>query len=170
MNFVKLLNSFFVTLIAIFFILLGLLCVMVPWFPAIRTHIILFLLENALAISVFGLVSVIVGGAILANIILSAKHRHYRIRGGANAVVVDEAVIQKYLDNYWQQLFPDFDVPSKVMLKNNCIHVFAHFPGLSLSEQKSLLERIDRDLTQAFAKMLGYQREFYLSASFRESK
>lgn len=170
MNPAKLFNSFFLTLIAVFFILLGFLSLIVPWFPAIRTHIILFLLENTIAISLIGGVSLLVGGAILANILLSAKHKHYRIRAGNRAVVVDEAVIQIYLDKYWQDLFPGCEVPNKVMLKNNCIHVFANFPGLPLHEQKNLLERIDRDLTQGFSAMLGYQREFYLSASFRESK
>jgi hypothetical protein len=170
MNFTKLLNSFFITLIALFFILLGIISVLIPWFPPIRTHIILFVLENTIALSLFGLVSIIVGGAILANVLLSAKHRHYRIRCGTNSVIVDETVIQQYLDRYWRDLFPGSEVPNKVMLKNNRIHVFANFPTLPLSDQKILLQRIEKDLTQAFDQMLGYHKEFYLSASFRENK
>jgi len=170
MNFSKLLYSFFSTLIAIFFILLGIICIMIPWLPPIRTHIILFFLENTLALSLFGMVFLIIGVAIVANILISARHRYYRIRSGSHAVVVDEAVIQQYLDKYWSELFPDCEVPNKVMLKNNRIHVFANFPYLPLSEQKSVLKRIEEDLTDAFDRMLGYQKEFYLSASFREDR
>ena len=43
-------------------------------------------------------------------------------------------------------------------------------PWLPLAEQKSVLKRIENDLTEAFDKLLGYQKEFYLSASFREDR
>ncbi|MFQ5730149.1 MAG: hypothetical protein ACE5GN_07295 [Waddliaceae bacterium] len=170
MNFSKLISSFFIILVAIFFILLGIIFIMVPWLPAIRSHIISLLINNSVALSLFGIVSFTIGSAIAMNVILSARHRYYRIRSGANAVAVDETLIQQYLDSYWAKLFPNYDVPSRLILKNNRIHMVVNLPYLPLSEQKPLLERVESDLSEGFANVLGYNKEFYLTASFREQE
>jgi hypothetical protein len=168
MNFSKLFYSFFSILVATFFVLFGMICLMTPWIPAIKTQLVVFLLENTVALSLFGLVLIIIGIAIVANILLFARHRYYKIKCGTNGIDVDESAIQQYVDRYLSELFPGFEVPSKLLLKKNTIHVFAYFPYLPLEEQKSLLTRIENDLIVGFEKMLGYKKEFYLSASFRE--
>jgi hypothetical protein len=143
---------------------------MVPWLPAIRSHVIFFFMNNSVALSLFGIVSLTTGSAIATNVILNAKHRYYRIRSGANAIAVDEVLIQQYLDSYWAGLFPDCDVPNRLILKNNRIHMDVNLPHLPLPEQKLLLERVENDLSEGFAKVLGYNKEFYLTASFRDQE
>ena len=170
MNFSKLISSFFFILIAIFFILVGIIFIMVPWLPAIRDHIIFFLVNNSVALSLFGIVSLTIGSAVATNIILNARHRYYRIRSGANAITVDETLIQQYLDSYWAELFPDCDVPNRLILKNNRIHMIVNLPYLPLAEQKPLLERVEGELSERFTNVLGYNKEFFLTASFREQE
>lgn len=154
-------------IIALFFILLGIIGVMVPWSPGVRTDLVQFILDDSLAISLFGFTSIVVGLAIAINILLNTRRQYYHIRSDSNAIAVDETVIQQYLNTYWKQLFPNNDIPNRLTLKNNKIHITVDFPHLPLSQQQVLLERIKNDLSQTFANMLGYHSEFYLSASFQ---
>lgn len=169
MNISKLVYSFFNVLIAVFFLLSGIIFVLIPWVPAIRTRIVMFLLENPIALSLLGISFVIVGCGFIVNVVLVAQHRYYKIRGGASSALVDEHVIQQYVDAYWTRLFPNCEISNAVAIRNNRIHLTASFPHIPLSQQKNLLQRIERDLTQTFSKTLGYEKEFYLSASFMDA-
>lgn len=158
-------------IIAIFFIMLGVVGVMIPWSPDIRTDIVQFILDDSLAISLFGFAFIVIGLAIVTHILINSKQRYYHIRSDNNSVAIDEAIIQDYLDIYWKQIFPNCDIPSRLSLKNNKIHIAVEFPHLPVSQQHPLLERIKHDLRSTFAKLLGYHNEFYLSVSFQaESK
>lgn len=154
-------------IIAVFFILLGVIGVMVPWSPGIRTDLIQFILDDSLAISLFGFASIVIGLAIVINILLNTKKRYYHIRSDSKAIDIDETVIQQYLATYWKQLFPGSDIPCRMILKNNKIHITVDFPHLPIAQQQLLLERIKEDLRTTFTKMLGYHNDFYLSASFQ---
>lgn len=167
-------SNFFYSLIsfivAVFFIMLGVIGVIIPWSPGVRTDLIQFILDDSLAISLFGFASIIIGLAIVTNILLNTKRRYYRIRSDKNSIEVDETVIQQYLQAYWKQLFPDSDIPSRLSLKNNKIHIIVDLPPIPYGQQQLLIERIKTDLRSTFAKMLGYHHEFYLSASFQTEK
>lgn len=168
MNFGKLLYSLFNALIALFFILIGIGCLFLPWVPSIRTHIILFIMENTLSISLFGSIFLAIGASLLTTIVLSTRHRYYRLRSGRAAVSVDETLIQQYLDRYLERLFPKYEIPNRVLLKNNSIHILADFPYLPLEEQKPLLRRVENELASEFSRILGFRQDFYLSVSFRD--
>ncbi len=153
-------------IIAIFFVLLGIISVMIPWSEEVRYGLVRFILEDALAISLFGCAFIVVGLAIAVNILLNSRRKYYHLRSGCNAIGIDENVIQQYLTVYWQQLFPDHDIPYRLTIKHNKIHINVDLPHLPLQEQRQLLERIKQDLQQLFTGKLGYQEEFYLTASF----
>lgn len=164
-------NYFFYSIIsfiiALFFILLGVFGVLIPWSPVIRTELVQFILNDSLVLSLFGFASIFIGLAIAINILINAQRKYYNIRSDANAIDVDETVIQQYLNTYWEELFPGSDIPSRVTLKNNKIHISVDFPPLPLARQQLILERIKQDLRGKFAEILGYHREFYLSTSFQ---
>jgi hypothetical protein len=164
-------NNLFYSLItfviAIFFIMLGMVSMMIPWFSGVRTDLIQFILEDSLTISLFGLGFLIIGLAIATNVILSMKRRHYYIRSDNRTVSVDETIIEEYLNSYWKQLFPDREIPCHLVLKKNVIYIHTDLPHLPNSQQKLLLDRIKTDLRNMFAKFLGYHREFHLYASFQ---
>lgn len=164
-------NHFFYSLInilnAFFFILIGIVGILIPWSVHVRTLLTQFIFEDYLAISLFGFAFFITGFAIFMNILLSTQRRYYRINSSRTTTTVDEAVIQEYLNTYWKQLFPENDIPCHLQLKNNKIHIAVDLPYLPIQEQKSLLERIRIDLIEIFSKVLGYREEFFLSASFQ---
>jgi hypothetical protein len=154
-------------IIAIFFIVVGIICVIIPWSPDVQTGIIQFILNESIALSLFGLTVIVIGLAIVANIWVNSRKRHYYIRSKDNTVAADEVLVQQYLNIYWKQLFPEHDIPSRLTLKKNKIHVAVDLPYIPLPEQRNLLERIKQELSSVFTKALGYQDEFFLSATFQ---
>lgn len=170
MNIGKLIHFFITALLAVFFILGGITCLLTPWSSAIRTHIILFIIENTAMISSFGLLFVILGITLLINVIISAQHRYYKIKSKGSSVLVDENVIQQLIDEYFKQLFPQKDVPSTIALDNNTIHITVNFPHFPTEEQKPFLQRVETELATNLNSMLGHREEFYLSASFRDKE
>lgn len=154
-------------IVALFFIMLGVISILLPWLPVMRTHIILFLLENAVAISLFGLAFLAIGVAMVTNIALAAKTRYYEFTVGQNPVKIDEDLIQKYIQLYFQELFLGQEVPCCLAIKHNRIHITADLPAVPLTQRDVLLEKIQQDLKELFSRYLGYHVDYYLSASFQ---
>lgn len=157
-------------IIALFFILVGIVSIMIPWSENVRADLIRFILEDSLAISLFGFAFLVIGLAIVINILLNSRRSYYHVKSGESAIAVDEAVIQQYLTIYWKQLFPDSDIPYKLNLKKNRIHLSVDLPYHPQEEQRLLLERIRQDLRRLFSSQIGYADEFSLSASFQKAK
>lgn len=157
--------------VAVFFLMIGIIGVMLPWSSTVRTDLIQFILEDSVVISLFGVCALSIGLAIVINVILGSRRRYYHVKSGSKSVVVDETLIQQYLNSYWRELFPNCDVPNRFSLKSNKIYVAADLPHLPTRDQKVILERIKKDLHDIFNRILGYQNEFHLSVSFQpESK
>jgi hypothetical protein len=165
-------NYFFYSIIsfsvALFFIVLGVMGIIISWSIEVRNDLIQFIQRDSLLLPLFGLAFMFIGIAIAAYILINAKRKYYHIRSGNNAIKVDETIIQQYLDAYWKELFPGNDIPSRLTLKNNKIYITADFPNFPLAQQQLILERVKHDLRNTFAEMLGYHDEFYLSSSFRQ--
>lgn len=155
-------------IIAIFFILLGIVGLLLPWSSEIRTNIVQFFLEDFLYITLFSLGLVIAGIAIIINVLFSARKHYYEIKSGSNSFAIDEALFQDYLNTYWKQLFPKIEIPNRVVLKKNKIHVAADLPYVPLDQQKDLLKRIEKDLSDIFNRIFGYRNEYIISISFQE--
>jgi hypothetical protein len=153
--------------IAIFFLVLGLVAIMLPWSPMVRTDVIQFILEDSIAIFLFGFVFLIIGLVLVIYTLLSTRRSYYRLKGGPQSILIDEQVVQDYLDSYWKHLFPQAVVPNRLQIKKNKIHLVADLPYVPAAEQKQLLESIKADLTEMFSSFLGYKEPFYLSASFQ---
>lgn len=153
--------------IALFFILVGIVGMMIPWSSAVRTKLVQFIQNDALAISLFSFAFLIIGTALATYIIMNSKRRYYHIRSDKYTVKVNEAIIEQYVSSYWKQLFPNRDIPSHIVLKKNKIQITADLPYLPMDQQQNLLERIKADLETLFKQQLGAKSEFNLFASFQ---
>lgn len=157
-------------IIALFFIMLGVIASLIPWFPAMRTDLIQFLLENSIAIFLFGMAFLVIGVVMVVNIILSTKRHYYEFTVGNNTVKVDEDLIQKYLQNYFQDQFPTQEVPCRLTIKQNRLHITADLPYVPSTKRNLLVEKIQQDLKDLLSEHLGYNDDYYLSASFQTDK
>lgn len=161
------LYSFISFIISVFFILLGVVGILLPWSSGVRTHLTQILLEESWFIFLFGIGFIIIGTAIATNLILGAKRRYYEIRSNHLVTKIDESLFQDYLSTYWKQLFPACEIPNQITLKKNKIHVAADLPYIPIEQQKTLLERIERDLNDIFNRILGLRYEYVISISFQ---
>lgn len=164
-----LIHSLISLIVALFLLLIGVVGILIPWSVGVRHALAQFIFEDSLAISLFGFTFFVVGLAIAINILLSSRKRYYRISSKNSSTTVEEGVIEEYVTSYWQKLFPEHEIPYQLSLKNNKIHITVDFPYLPIQEQRPLLEKIRKDLLQIFVRVLGYQDEFFLSASFQNS-
>jgi hypothetical protein len=164
-------HNFFYSIItfifAILFILVGIVGVMIPWSADIRTGLVQFILEDSLAISLFGFAGIVIGLAMAIHVLLNARRQCYHLRSGNKSVTIDETVVKQYVDLYWKQLFPNNDIPNRLAIKNNIIYIHADFPYLPIEQQRPLLERVRQDLKSRFKKSMGYTEDFHLYASFQ---
>lgn len=155
-------------IIALFFVMLGLLAIMIQASHNIRSEVIGFILEDTMFLSFFGVASILIGIAIVFYLITGFKKRYFKIKSkNNNAFYLDESLFQDYLKSYWKQLFPKQDIPNRVVLKKNKVLITADLPYVPDSQQKALLIRIDRDLKDMFTRLLGFRQEYVISISFQ---
>lgn len=160
-------NSLVTFIIALLFILGGIIAVMVPWSYSIRTYLTSLIVEDSLAISLFGFAFIVIGLAIASYILLNARKQHYHIKTSDGSILVDEGIIEDYLKIYWKELMPENQVSSRVALKNNKIDISVDFPYVPKAGQKPLLEKVRIDVRDWLLKFLGYHDEFQLHATFQ---
>lgn len=153
--------------LAIFFIFLGVIGIMLPWSPIIRTDMIQYILENSIAISLFGFGFTVIGVFMGISLYLNTKRQYYYIRAGKLLTIVDEVIIQQYLESYWKQVFPQHLIPTRLSLKKNKIKIMADLPHIPRSEQKEFILKVEQDLQETFARIFGYSREFILALNFQ---
>lgn len=155
-------------IIALFFILLGIIGVILPWSSSVQSLAISLILEHGLLIFLFGLSLLAIGIATTVNIILSSKRRYYHLKVNSQTVSVDTAVIHNYLHKYFKELYPEIDVPYQLKMKKNKLHITVDLPYSAQSEQEAILERIQTELRELFQHFLDYRQPFFLSASFKD--
>lgn len=166
-NFFYSLISFIVSL---FFILFGIICMMFPWDADIRTAAIQFVLENSLAIVLFGFGMFLIGASVIVNLFQNVRKRYYHVRTDANAISVDENIIQSYLNSYWKNHYPNEEIPYRFTINKNKIHLYADLPYCPKPQQQTEVERIQSELSALLRRSVGLKTDFKLSLSFEREK
>lgn len=151
-----------------FFFIVGLFSIGLPWSPHLQQGTIKFLTENTVILSLFGLGFILIGLSIFIYAFLN-KRRYAFIKIGPYSVALDESLIQKSLEAYLQEHFPEHSIPFNLFVRKNSIQIVANFPSMPKSEQHGLLEKINHDFGALFGQTLGYPHEVQLIASFESS-
>ncbi len=158
-------------LIALFFALVGLICLLIYFSFEIRTAVVSFILESPTLIALYGIVFLLIGFASGLNAILAMRKRIYSIHiaseGSATVDVdVDEAMIEQTINAYWKKLFPKQNYSCAVVLKGQTIHIEANFPYIQPAERLPMIENIKVDLLQLLENTLGKPQKIELAAHF----
>src|ERR1700733_9736562 len=154
-------------LVALFFILIGIIGLLIPLSPLIRTHIVMFILENSITVFLFSVSLLLIGMGMMAYIFVGSKRDHFTLHIDNEQSRINIAVIQAYLENYWKRLFPSVDVHHRLIIKKKGILIHAEFPYLPRNEQKQFLEQMKEELAEIFFSTLGYPYNLEVSASFQ---
>lgn len=153
--------------IALFFILLGFIGILLPWFPNMQELIVAFLFQYSKITFLFGLSFLAIGISVALNILANGRRQYYQFKIDGNNVSVDTELLQRYLQKYLEELFPGKDLPCQLQLKKNKIYISIDFPFMESTEQATLLEQVRNELKGLFSSLIGYDQDFYLSASFQ---
>lgn len=173
MNYWRLQNFFFAVfyaMLGLFFSAIGVVGIFLPWSTTFQATLIKVLTEDTVAISLAGVAFFFLGFWVFAFLLMKGRKRYYHLKNGKHLVVLDETVFEEYLEGYWKQLFPQYAIGYKILLKKNQLHVIADLPSVTLPQQKFLLEKIRAELQDLFQQFLGFRGEFFFSASFCQDK
>lgn len=155
-------------ILALFFLVFGIACILMAWFPGLRIELLRFLEEGSWLVFFAGVAFILIGAAILFNLFIHSRRKTYIVRSGKNAIEVDQTLIEETLDMYWKQLFPQYSIPSQVKIKNNQVYITADFPLIAEDDQSSFVKSIEESISSIFSRTLGYRNDFFLSASFQD--
>lgn len=158
--------SFLNLSLALFFILFGLITLLLPWSETIRSHVVAFINENAWPWNLFGLGFILIGAAIGTYTILTKRRRYFSTKVGPNETTISDKVIDDYLRTYFAKQFPSQDIPYRFTLGKNTFHLTADLPFVPLEEQQELLLKIESDLQKLFYDFIGYRKQLKFSFSF----
>lgn len=157
-------------LIALFFIILGIMACLLPWSPYIRIVVIEFLLDNPILLTLFGCTLLSIGILSIFYVVQNLRRRYYTLKKDQLVTDVSEQVIRGYLDSYFHALFPYVEIPCRVTLKKKQALVVADLPYVEPKNQKELLLRIEKELSDIFHDIIGYRNELVISVSFGSEK
>lgn len=152
--------------LSLFFLLLALITLFLPWSPTVRTEIVDFLLSNTLALTLIGFAFLMIAIGFIFQLVHGFKRRYISFQEGALKTDISEQAVDDYLKGYFQDLFPYSEVPCQLTLKKKKAHIVADLPYVKPAEQKSLVEKIEKDLSEIFRDFLGYRKELLVSISF----
>lgn len=172
MNFNRFLYSLITFITALFFLLLGFFALILPWSETLRMLAQQLIEEEVWPMTFFGAAFLLIGIALAGQILVSCRKQYYRVKTGTQTLDVSEKVIQDYLNDYFNALFPQQEIPCRIAIKKNKIAVAADLPFYPLEERKDLLNRVKLELGSIFKDYLGYSSTLDLTLSFQrhESK
>lgn len=154
-------------IIAVYFIVSGILCLLLPWLPSVRELFVEAALNSSLIVFFIGVCFVFVGAGIASYVIVTSKRRTYHYRKGKHLVDVDQDVIDGYLSTYLFEQFPNIDVPHQLIIRKKKILVAADLPYIPESEQPDFTEKVYQGISSILSDKIGCKSELYLSVSFQ---
>lgn len=111
-----------------------------------------------------GIFVLVLGCILLVGLYAMNRKRYYQVSMKGNKTKIDEAIIQKYVENYWQRIFPGQKFSAGVLLHpNRKIEIMAEIPNMPEEEQIELLEKVETELGGILAGNLKYDKEFELT-------
>ncbi len=154
-------------LVATFFVILGILCLILPFSPAVQADLTTFISNNSIAIGLFGFAFLVIGVAAFCMLLSGLKQRWYYASGGSKSVAINEQIIRHYVETYWKQRYPLQEIPTRLVFGRNKIKVIADLPSVPTKERKATVQEIQQELQELFLKFLGYSKKLVVGATFR---
>jgi hypothetical protein len=153
-------------ILALFFIVLGIIGVILPWSVAIRTELVDFLLSNTFMLTLLGLLFLFVGAGVIFQMLHGMKRRYITLKELQPHTIISEEVIRDYLKIYFDDLFPKTPVPCRIALKRKKAKVLADLPYVAEKDQEALTRKIEKDLSDIFRELIGWRHDLFLAISF----
>jgi|GEM_PF-4023690 len=153
-------------LLALFFVLLGLFAMLLPWFEKVRMLAIRMIQNESGVLALFGFAFFLMGVAFIGHAVANAGKKSFVIKLKEQKVTVNESLVRNYLREYWQEAYPHHEIPFRILFKRHRLFVQADFPSLSDEEQRTTLQKVERDLEEILHGVIGYRGDVDVSIQF----
>lgn len=78
--------------------------------------------------------------------------------------LVDEGIIQDWIQNYWKAKYPGKEIGVDIVVQKGVVlQIFLPLPEDCEKEGKEFLASLQSDLADQLFHLLGYRREFYIT-------
>ena len=152
---------------AIALIAVGLVVMALPFIASLQREVVTFLLRHKLFMITSGLAIGTFGVWRLRGL-TSKRFTRYYCRSGNRAVAIENSLVNEYLTDYWNKLFPNQRIYSEVLVKGDKLHLVADLPYYPEEKQRTLLTKVEHDLTKLFSDVFDYYNSFSLAISFKK--
>lgn len=144
----------------------GTVVALIAFVPSLQEQLLSWLTNPQPWLTVAGAGIVLSGILVLFGATVFPRKGCMQLRMGDLSVDIEPALLNRYLEQYWRQVFPQGKVFSGVSIHRGRIAIEADLPPIPLEEQRRVLQRAELDLVELFDKVLAYHRDFTLSVSF----
>jgi hypothetical protein len=134
--------------------------------PQFRDRIAQFFLSDSESLMSIGYA--ILGVATLLFSGFYAMHRgsYFQVEMGSSRLDVDPSVIQNYVQSYWNDIFPEQQLETQILLRRNKkIEILAEMPPMADEELTELLTQIETELSCLLEHILGYRSDFLITVT-----
>lgn len=166
MNFNRFLTLFFASIAALFFLLLGILALLLPWSNSVVEITLSSMREYRWIFTLFGASLVLVGIALIGQIYLASQKKYLTIKTGDNPVFASDSVVRDSLHAYWENLFPEQEIPCRVDIKKNRIFLYVDLPYYPQDKRADFLKKVERELSILLKELFAYTKSLHLKISF----
>jgi len=156
-------------IVSLFTLFLSVIFMTTPWNRHLRKWFVKSLIESKMAMFSLGLVFLAFTLLLIFTIVRLSRRRELVIPTKGGRVVLNQKVFEDYLQQYWQRLFPNHVVDQKVVMKKDHVKIIVDFPPVPKGDEQKILDKVHDDLGDLFQKIVGYEGEFELTYSFRNT-
>jgi hypothetical protein len=166
MNFSRLLTLIFAAISSLFLLLFGLFILVLPWSHSALELAVSSVQEYRWFLTFFGISLLLVGVAIIGQIYLASQRKYLTIKTGDNPVYASDAVVRDSLQAYWENLFPEQEIPCRVDIKKNRIFLYVDLPYYPKEKRPELLKKVEAELAVLLQDLFAYSKSLNLKISF----
>lgn len=133
----------------------------------LRLYIAEILLYRSEVITSVGVIFLLTGLFLFLGFYVLYRHRVLRYKMQPHLAEVNAALIQNSLENYWKTKFPEMKIQTQIAFRSTGkLEISILVPSMGEDEQIKFLEKSEKDIGDLLYKMLGYDKEFFLTLSF----
>lgn len=164
-------NRFFHTLmffvISGILLLLGGLCLLLPWQEATAKQMLHVFLNHRFVLSLFGFSFVLLSLVVLTDAVRASKRQYYTFTLGKLEAKIDAAAIKQAIEIYLSKIFFEQEAYCEIEIKSNALFVTLDLPHVPTSEREAILEKIQTELSDLLEHQFGYTSASHFFASFQ---
>ncbi|MBT3394414.1 MAG: hypothetical protein HN411_04810 [Waddliaceae bacterium] len=162
----KLFFSAIMILFATVLLAAGVATIMLPSITPLRDAIITAIEQGSPPVYYTGLSLIALAITIFVIMLFTERKLTIRTVMGDDTVAVENSVISGYIEDYWNNTFPEYSITTEVIINRKGIEIIATFKTQPTEDEEELLATIEQGLTKILGDNFGYTKPFIFTIRF----